>query len=70
MTSSTSEYLFLSYALFASFNGKSLPRHGICKPEFTVLPLILIAATHVGASNKTVGLAGSPLRFKNTLFTA
>ena len=70
MTSSASEYLFLSSALFASFNGRSLPRHGICKPECTVLPLILIAARPVGANSKTVGLAGSPSRYKNTLFTA
>ena len=62
MTSSASKYLFLSSALFASFNGRSLPRHGICKPECTLLPLILIAAAPVGASNKTLSLAGSPLR--------
>ena len=70
MTSSTYEYLFLSSALFASFNGRSLPRHGICKPECNVLPLILIETTPVGASNKTLGLTGSPLLYKNTLFTA
>ena len=70
MTSSNSEYLFLSTALFVSLNGKILPRHGICKPECTVLLLILIEATPVGASNITLGLAGSPLRYKNTLFTA
>ena len=70
MTSATSEYLFLSPASFASFNGRSLPWHGLCKPECTVLPFILIEATPTGASNKTLCLAGSPLRHKNTLFTA
>ena len=70
MTSSTSEYLFLSSALFALFSGRSLPWHGKCKPDYTISPLILIAATLVGASNKTLVLAGSPLRYKNTLFTA
>ena len=70
MTSSTFEYLFLSSALFGSFNGRSLPRHGICKPECTVLPLMLIEATPAGASHKTLGLAKSPLRYKNILFTA
>ena len=39
------------------------PWHGICKPECTVLPLILIA------SDKPLGLAGSPLRYKNTFET-
>ena len=56
MTSSTSEYLFLSLALVVSYKGNSLPRQGICKAECTVLPLILIAARLVGASNKTLGL--------------
>ena len=70
MTSSTSEYLFLSSALFGSFHGRSLPRHGIWKPECTVLPLMLIEATTAGAIHKTLGLAESPLRYKNILFTA
>ena len=70
MTSSTYEYLFLSSVLFASFNGRSLPQHGICKPECIALPLILFVATPAGVSNKTLGLEGSPLRYKNTLFTA
>ena len=70
MTSSTSEYLFLSSALFASFSGKSLPVQGICKPERIALPLILVAATLVGASSKTLGLTGSPLPYKNTLLIA
>ena len=52
MTSSNSEYVFLSSALFASFKGRSLPRHGICKPECTVLLLIVTEATPVGSSKK------------------
>ena len=67
MTSSTSEYLFLSSVLSPSFNGRSFPRQSICKPECIVLPLILIAATPVGASNETVGLVGSPQTMENGL---
>ena len=48
MTSSTS---------FKSLNRKSLPGQGICKPECIVLPLLLIGAIPVGASNKTVSFA-------------
>ena len=69
MTSSSSEYWFLSSVLL-SFNGRSLPQHGKCKPECTVLLLILIAAAPGGASNRTLGLADSPRQFKNTLLTA
>ena len=58
MTSSTSEYLFLSFALFASFNEKSLPQQSIRKPECIILPLVLIAAILIGASNKSLGFAG------------
>ena len=70
VTSSASEYLFLSFALFASFSWKCLPRHHLCKAEHTISELVLITATPVRASNKTLGLAGSPLRYKNTVFTA
>ena len=70
MTSSTSEYLFLSSALFTLFSGRRLPLQGIYKPECIVLPLILIAGTPVGASNKTLGLPESPLLYKNTLLIA
>ena len=35
-----------------------------------LLALILITVTPVSASNKTLVLAGSPLRYKNTFFNA
>ena len=49
--------------MFASFSGRSLPVQGICKPECIILPSILIAATPVDASNKTLNLPGSPLLY-------
>ena len=70
MTNSTSEYLFLSSALFALFSGRRLPLQSICKPECSVLPLTLIAATPVSESSKTLSLPGLPLLYKITLLIA
>ena len=70
MASSTSEYLFLRSALFASFSGRNLPLQDICKAECIVLLLLLITATPVGANNKTLGLSWSRILPKNTSLIA
>ena len=55
---SAAENVFLSSALFASFNGESLSRQGVCKPECIVVKLISVAATPVGAGKNTLGFPG------------
>ena len=63
ITTKTSEYKFLNEDLFWSFKfGSSNPLTdgGIPRPLLIVVPSILIAATSVGASSRTLGFPGVP----------